>query len=128
MIIKSLSRKSPSFAQLYDYMNRPGQGDRAGYSFVRNIHAFDPSRDEIIGAFASNASHLRARQGGNILYHEILSIERKGDAADTELREVLYDLAQRYLEERAENLLAYGRLHESDGHFHYHLMISANAP
>lgn len=123
MIIKSKSRKSASFAQLYDYINRYG-GEP--FAIFRNFLAFEPDRDHIVGEFERNAARLPARRNGNVLYHEILSLKRHPSVRVETQKEILYDLATRYLERRAERLLAYGRVHEEAEHLHFHFIISAN--
>lgn len=123
MIIKSKARKNASFAQLYDYINRsPGEP----FTVSRNLLTFAPSREEVLAEFERNARHLPQRRNGNVLYHEILSLKRAVGVDLALQKDILHDLATRYLEQRAERLLAYGRIHEEKEHLHFHLMISAN--
>lgn len=124
MIIKSMSRKNHSFGQLFDYIGRKPEDDQA---LIWNLNVVDPfDRDQIVKRFRSNAGNLRTRRGGNVMFHEVVSLKDIGILPIDQLRHALRDLALEYLSERAPDLLAYGRIHEEAGHLHYHLMISAN--
>jgi hypothetical protein len=124
MIIKSLARKTASFAQLYDYLHRKGG---KAFTVARNFQSFGiPGREEVIAEFLRNADHLPARRGGNYLYHEILSTKTVAGLPLPDQRRIMLDLAETYLAQRADRLLAYGCLHEERGHLHFHLMLSAN--
>ena len=75
MIIKSMSRKEPSFGQLIKYIERETGNER--YRFRHNVFARDPNR--ICAEFEQNAQLLKQRKGGVYLYHEIISITRAED-------------------------------------------------
>ena len=124
MIIKSLSRKEPSYGQLVRYIEA-GSADEA-----QRIHhnLFARSPDDVVAAFKENGALVAKRKNGVMLYHEILSITR-ASGLDTETqKELLAEIVRRYLMERAPHCLAYGALHEDKANnLHYHLAISANA-
>lgn len=123
MIIKSMSRKEPTFGQLLDYMNREASDDR--YSLRHN--SFARKERELEKEFKHNASRLRARKNGVFLYHEILSITKTKQLSDHELKDALRRIAAEYIQARAPNNLVYGVVHDDHAHhLHYHLMISAN--
>lgn len=122
MIIKSLSRKSTSFAQLFDYMNRAAQ---KGDAFTWNLHG--QNRAQILEGFYQNASQLRSHALGNVLYHEIISLKHSSSVSLERQQKALYDLAHKYLSSRGQELLGYGRIHIEKGHLHMHVMLSANA-
>jgi hypothetical protein len=71
MIIKSLSRKKPSFIQLYDYM--VSGAEKNHFVISKNLYNTDTRRD-VIGSFQANAKHLPKRKNGVFLYHEIISL------------------------------------------------------
>ncbi len=123
MIIKSLSRKEPSYGQLVRYIEA-GSADDKG-----RIHhnLFVRAPDEVVAAFKKNGALVAKRKNGVMLYHEILSISR-ATSLDTETqKELLAEIVRRYLSERAPHCLAYGALHEDKvNNLHYHLVISAN--
>ena len=127
MIVKSLSRKEPSFSGLIAYM---GRGIEAGEGIplvFQNLYGHEktPLR-ELQQEFVHNAQYLPARKNGNALYHEIISIAR-GHALDSgELCQRLSDIATRYTQARAPRQLAYGVAHLDTDYAHIHLLISAN--
>ncbi len=124
MIIKSMSRKEPSFAQLYDYITRD-ESYNASYRYAHNFFVQD--RDQIIEEFERNAKLCPKRKNGNYLYHEIISITRSDAVSEKRQMELLRNVANLYIQERAKNCLVFGGLHdEKDDNLHIHLMISAN--
>ena len=61
------------------------------------------------------------------MYHEILSITKDGDLSDHDRKDILRQIAQKYIEMRCPGNLAYGVVHDDHSHhLHYHLLISAN--
>jgi hypothetical protein len=123
MIIKSMSRKEPSFGQLMDYIDRDG-GEEL-YRIRYNLAGRDRSR--VRSEFEANASRLRERKNGVFMYHEIISLTRAKGLSLAEQKERLHHIAQQYVAARAPRNLCYGGLHADKGHsIHYHLMISSN--
>jgi hypothetical protein len=125
MIIKSKSRKDRSFGQLYDYVNRDGKTD-APVLFWNLMSCDAQDRNGIVGEFLDNADFLPERSNGNALYHEIVSLKRTSQHDLETLTQALYELANHYLERRAPDCLAFGRIHVETEHVHCHLMVSAN--
>ena len=124
MIIKSMSRKQPSFEQLYDYIVRDNDND-VKYNFTHNC--FGTNREEILEEFTQNAELLSRRKGGNYLYHEVISITRSKQLSEKQQKAILRDLVQRYIRSRANDCLVFAGLHdEKQNQLHYHLMVSAN--
>lgn len=123
MIIKSMSRKEPSFGQLAAYMSDE-KSDRA-FDLHHNLFARDPG--DIAEEFEMNAQRLGKRRGGNYLYHEILSIDTRACGQSRDVREQLRLLALEFVQKRCPRNIVYGALHRDHAeHLHYHLMISAN--
>ena len=123
MIVKSMSRKVPSFAQLVAYIDRD-EGQEA-YRIRHNLFARDPAR--ISAEFERNGELLAKRKNGVYLYHEIISITRAKGLSAEQQKQKLRDIAESYIAARCPDNLAYGGLHQDKEHsFHYHLMISAN--
>ena len=123
MIIKSMSRKEPSFTQLVEYMSDE-KSDR-DYFLRHNVFARDPA--DIADEFRLNSEHLSKRKNGNYMYHEILSIDTRKIGQGREVKEALRLLALAYVEKRCSRNLVFGALHQDHAeHLHYHLMISAN--
>jgi len=124
MIIKSLSRKSPSFGQLASYMS--SEKSDARFDLYRHCYAQRP--DAVAAEFFENSRHLAKRKNGNALYHEILSISVDEGADLARHKEALRDIVDLYVEARCPEAMVYGCLHQDHSHnLHYHLMISANA-
>lgn len=123
MIIKSMSRKEPSFGQLLAYVSRDAADSR--YELRHNILSTDIGT--LTAEYEDNAKLLPKRKNGVVMYHEIISITRaKALAVDTQ-KEVLRDIALDYLKQRAPQNLGYGVLHDDKSEqLHFHLVISAN--
>ena len=124
MIIKSLSRKSLSFDQLVNYMLAE---DGAKALLRHNLPVKTKSPEQIIAAFEENHSYLPKRANGNALFHEIIALEPNLEATVKDQKKALAKIAERYLELRAPNQLAFGVVHTSTAHVHLHLVISSNA-
>lgn len=121
MIIKSMTRKSNSFSQLYDYLMR----DKSNFSFTRNTYSNALNKKKLIKEFLNNYKFLKDSRGKVSLYHEILSLENNLLSKERQ-KEILLDLADKYLLTRANNHLSFGVVHEDKEHIHLHLMISSN--
>ena len=125
MIIKSMSRKTASFGQLANYMNK-GECITDKYeSFYNNI--FSKNTEGITEEFKNNAKTIHERKNGNMLYHEMISITKSKNISIDDQKKILYKLVKDYVELRAKNNLVYGVMHtDKSDNLHYHLMISSN--
>ena len=139
MIIKTLSRKKPSFFQLYDYM-KDGSDDKE-IAISRNLHSTN-NRYQVLQEFTNNHKLTRNIKNGNALYHDIISfpnikevsIERQTAGSRVKLKEkqiarqkeAITILADKYLEKRAKDNIAIGYIHTETNNLHLHLMISSN--
>lgn len=121
MIIKSMSRKSKSFSQLYDYLTR----DKSSHTFSRNTYSNPKDKKEFVNEFYENARHIRDARGRVYMYHEVLSLEENELSLERQ-KDILLDMAEKYLMQRAQDHLAFGVVHEDKNNLHLHLMISAN--
>ena len=123
MIIKSMSRKVPSFGQLLGYIDREqGQED---FAVRHNLLGRD--HDSIRAEFERNAELLQKRKNGTYLFHEIISITRAQGLSAQEQKQRLHEISQEYISARCPDSLVYGGLHQDKDHsYHMHLMISAN--
>lgn len=124
MIIKSMSRKHPSFAQLIDYIEGEAKLKSRHHSIHRNLYSRD--RECLKREFAENARHLRYRKNGVYLYHEVLSITRSQTLTEDEQKTRLQRIVEEYLNARAKNNFAYAVLHEDTDNLHFHIVMSAN--
>ena len=116
-----MSRKSKSFSQLYDYLTR----DTSSFSFSRNTYSSPKQKKEFINEFYTNAQYIRDARGKVYMYHEVFSLEENNLSKERQ-REILLDMAEKYLFQRADEHLAFGVVHEEKNNMHLHLMISAN--
>jgi hypothetical protein len=120
MIIKSMSRKSLSFHQLVNYLDKECSVKR----FSWNMYSRDFNKG-VVKEFMENAKLLKNSRGKVYLYHEVISLENV--SLDEKLsQEILFDLANKYVGERAKNHLVFGSIHRDTSHPHIHLIISAN--
>ncbi|WP_046006067.1 relaxase/mobilization nuclease domain-containing protein [Pseudoalteromonas rubra] len=125
MIIKSMSRKSRSFSQLYHYMKKGSSRSSQYDFFAQNIYARKDK--DIIAEFSANAHRLKARRNGNYLFHEIISITKSSQLTLEQEKQRLFDIVQHYAQMRCKYNLVAGYLHdEKSNNVHFHLMISSN--
>ena len=123
MIPVSMSRKTPSFAQLAEYMD----SEKSDSRFDLHHNYFSRNREAIVEEFLENASLLKSRKNGNYLYHEIISITLEDGVELKHAKECLREITLKYIQDRCPRNMVYGCLHEDHAnHLHYHLMISAN--
>jgi Relaxase/Mobilisation nuclease domain len=123
MIIKSMSRKDPSFGQLMNYVSRDASDER--FALRHNLMSRDIPA--MTAELEKNAQELPKRQNGVIMYHEILSITRSKTITTEAQKDILRDIAQDYLKARAPTCLAFATLHQDKSdQLHYHFVISAN--
>lgn len=137
MIIKSMSRKHPSFAQLIDYIEGDAKLKSRQYSIHHNLYGHDRDNgqdqdnrhatDHIKQAFEENSRHLRQRKNGVYLYHEILSMSRIQSMTEDEQKRVLKQIVESYLHARGRHNMAYAVMHEDTQNLHFHICMSANA-
>lgn len=120
MIIKSMSRKEPSFKQLLEYI----QKEQTGFSFQLNMYGI--KNYEILEEFQENYSRLKKQANSNALYHEIISLKKEDGVAQEDLERALEDLSYMYAQARAKDCLVYAGMHDEEEHLHCHLMISSN--
>ena len=123
MIIKSMSRKGPSFAQLIAYIDQGATTQDP--IFARNIYASDQPK-WTAQQFIDNHRHLPARKNGNSLYHEIIALKPQSGLSVEQMRSILLKLAERYTSLRGPKQLTYGRVHMDTQSPHIHLMSSSN--
>ncbi len=125
MIIKSMSRKAPTFEQLIAYIARDGEGGGNG-TFARNLYHGGENTSLVADQFHRNYRYLPKRRNGNALFHEVIVLENQGHLSKPQQAEILTDLAERYCSSRAPDQLAWGRVHFNSDYPHIHMMISSN--
>jgi Relaxase/Mobilisation nuclease domain len=127
MIIKSMSRKHASFAQLIDYIEGEAKLRSRKYSVFHNTYS--RTTDRLKAEFMENSEHLRYRKNGVFLYHEVVSITRAHQSQqidEDQQKAALKQIVEEYLSHRGNHNLAYAVLHEDTEHLHFHIVMSAN--
>lgn len=121
-IVKVLTRGTPSYGSLVDYLMREGKGKDGKAPKVLTHNFRGTSRDEWIQEFIANeAWRQRPRSDQIYLYHEIISINHL-DAENVTL-EMLEDLANRYMDLRGRDGMYVAAFHE-DKQPHIHFAVS----
>lgn len=122
MLIKSMSRKTPSFAQLHDYIMR---GNKTGPPLViHNAPENASDRSGRLKAFFDNERSIKLRKNGVRVFHEVLSFHAEDAPALT--KDAIQKLTEYYLQLRAPHALAIAEPHFDTENPHIHVMISAN--
>jgi len=125
MIIKSMSRKSKSFSQLFNYMKSGSSRNSEHDFFTQNLYSSNAKG--ITGEFLENSRWIKARRNGNYLFHEVISITKSKQLNLAQEKERLFDIVRYYAKSRCQNNLVAGFLHdEKSNNVHFHLMISSN--
>ena len=126
MIVKSLSRKKPSFKTLIEYIDKGSIKDNSLVIWKNIYNSFN--KDELIKEFMANSSNLKSIKNWNYLYHEIISLDPNQikDIPQDEQIKILWDIWEKYLDLRASYNLSYWKIHLDKEHIHLHLCISAN--
>lgn len=123
MIIKSMSRKVPSFDQLIGYMDA-GASSRDNNIYY-NLYTRKP--EQIEDEFLQNSQYLHKRKNGVFMYHEVISITRSDQISEQEQIDILRQTVYKYIQSRASENLVYAVLHDDKAdNLHYHLLISSN--
>lgn len=123
MIIKSMSRKEPTYGKLIAYLSRDASDPR--YELRHNVLSATPAA--LTAEFEGNGLLLPKRKNGVAMYHEIISITRPKGLSPEAQKAILRDIALDYIRERAPHCLAFGCLHDDHAdHLHYHFIVSAN--
>lgn len=117
-----MSRKTASFAQLYDYITQAKDGPKI--ALAHNLPCPSVDRAAVLKAFFDTDRLSRPRKNGVRVFHEVLAFH-PGDAEALTLS-AMRDLAEFYLHLRAPRGIALAEVHFDQAHPHVHLMISAN--
>lgn len=124
IIIKSIGRKTASFSQLVNYVNK---GRAGGDEFSLRHNIYSSKHFGIVKEFNSNHKILRKRSRDvNSLFHEVISIKCQDGYGKEELKGIIKELTEKYIQIRANNCLVYAVIHEQHNQIHSHLVISSN--
>lgn len=125
MIYKTLSRHSAgSYGSLISYITKEGKGKDNGpvHVFTHNFRGATPK--EWIHEFKVNESYRKHPRADQVLLrHSILSLSPEEDPQYA-TREVMEDLARKYIELRGEDGMYIVGIHEEKSHLHAHIAES----
>ena len=125
MIIESWSRKSVSFSQVLDYINRPSEKGRS--PVFHNLDGESDKLEAVAAEFLSNYHGFHSRRkNGVVLFHEVLSFSPKDRDFLAQRPEILNELCRDYLKLRAPDALGYAKAHFDTRNPHIHCLISGN--
>lgn len=119
-VVKILSRHSPSYASLINYILQEGKNERPEV-ISHNLRANTP--EGYAKEFIANESfrqHFRSDQV--YLFHEIISFNGKEDDISSE---AIRDIAQEYVRLRGHEGVILGAVHRDKDHVHMHMCVSA---
>ena len=125
MIIKSMSRKHPTFAQLIDYIEGEAKLKSRRYCIHHNLYSRESAGMK--REFEENAGRLKARKNGAYLYHEVVSITPSEHLEADAQKQALSEIVREYLKARGRHNMAYAVLHEDTDNLHCHIVMSSNA-
>jgi hypothetical protein len=126
MIIKSMTRKTPTWGQLLDYMVKGSERyrDPDGMSFILKHNIWGHSIKEWTKSFEETEKRRVNTRTNNVkVFHEILSWSNKDTSKLT--LEKMKDMATAYIKVRNENASFIAVPHRDKDHFHIHFCISA---
>ena len=129
MVVRSYSRRTPTFGQVLRYINQPAVNQRGKIAVLRNLTATtDDDLREIEREFIANTQGRPTRRDGVFLYHEILSLSAEdARSLDRErLETILNDLAGKYLSLRAPDASAYAKAQFNTDNPHVHCLIAGH--
>ncbi len=126
MILKILTRHSPSYQSLIQYILQEGK-DKEGEPppiITHNLRSKERDIQGYVKEFMSNeALRQYPRKGNILLYHEILSFGKLDKQEISNAK--LLDIAQEYIKQRGIEGMYVGAVHSTDTHHkHIHFMVS----
>lgn len=125
MILKTYSRKHPTFRQLIHYIAEDRQKQYKTDLFFRLHHNVSAqSLEQTITDFETNDQYRLARKNGNACYHTILSFAPQDSYKLT--KAMLWDIAQTYIQKRDPQALYFIQPHQDKDHIHLHCCTSGN--
>ena len=122
MILKSLSRRSKSFAKLIDYiLQYQSLEARKEDSFVITQHLKGKSKEAWTKEFIRNEhERLHYRASPVTMYHTIISFHSRSYGSIT--KNMLVDITRKYLQLRGDGILAMASAHMDKKNVHIHLI------
>ncbi len=124
MVLKILSRHSPGYANLIDYIIKESKAkDGKPHVITRNLRGNEGQAGWARQYMENEAYRVRHRSDQIYLTHEILSFSNLDK--DKITRDMLNDITQKYMELRNGNGIFLSAAHFDKSHVHIHFAISA---
>lgn len=123
MIFKTLPRHSPTYASLISYILKEGKGmDDKPEVITHNLRSTTvPGWTK---EFALNETFRKQSRSDQVhMYHDILSFSSNEDTTKI-TKEMLHDIATRYIQLRGYDGMYLGAVHREKGHIHIHFCTS----
>jgi hypothetical protein len=123
MIVKLLTRHSPSYASLIDYIMKESKSNNGSPQiFTHNIRSKD--KNGWVKEFIKNESFRQyPRKNQVYLYHEIISFSNK-ELKSAIAKDMLNDIALKYFSFRGREGMYVGAVHSDKDHVHIHFCTS----
>jgi hypothetical protein len=123
LIVKVLTRSTPSYGSLVNNLTKEGKG-KNGKPFIITHNFRGSTKDEWVKEFMENEAFRQyIRKDQIYLYHEIISLSNK-ENKELITQEVLQDLAQQYINFRGKEGMYIASFHEDKEHSHIHFAVS----
>lgn len=124
MILKILTRKSPGFKSLIDYMLKEGKGENGGKPELMTHNMRGSQQKEWVREFYENEAYRQRQRSNQVyLYHEIISFSNQDTAKIS--KEMLKDIAEKYISLRGDTGMYIASFHvEGKDHQHIHFCTS----
>lgn len=121
-IIKILSRHSPSYGSLINYILQNGKNSKPEI-ITNNLRS--NTIDGYIKEFLENESFRKVSRSDQVfLFHEILSFNAREDSQGI-TPELMHDIVREYIRLRGNDKVVVGAVHRDKEHIHAHLCVSA---
>ena len=126
MILKILTKSSPSYQSLIEYILQDGKGKEGEPPPIisHNLRSKEGDIQGYVHEFMQNeAMRQYPRKGNILLYHEILSFSRSDNKEVSNKK--LLDIGNEYIKQRGIEGMYVGAVHSTDTHHkHIHFMVS----
>ena len=124
MILKILSRHSPSYASLIDYIIRESKAkDGKPHVITHNLRGNEGQAGWAHQYMENEAYRIRHRSDQLYITHEIVSFSNLDNGKIT--RDMLNDITKKYIELRGKNGIYLSAAHFDKTHIHIHFAVSA---
>ena len=123
MILKSLSRSRPDYANLLNYIFNDHDTVRGKEAFVLKKNLSGNSIEQWVKQYKFNeANRIHQRKNNVKIFHEVISFSRHDTPNITPAK--IKAIGKKYLQLRGENIMTIGTVHHNRDHIHLHFCVS----